>query len=89
MSAPIQDNGATAVRCDDWLGDNGQEPPAARTSDAVRSGAGGWLRRERDASIRAGLFVCYECKDDRCGYCIGIPCMCECPIPETEPEYSI
>lgn len=48
-----------------------------------------WLRREREDLIRDGLFVCYECKDDRCGYCIGIPCMCECTIPQTEPEYSI
>lgn len=55
------------------------------------AGVGGvyLIRRLRREALRAGLFVCYECKADRCGYCIGVPCMCECPIPETEPEYAI
>lgn len=48
-----------------------------------------WIQMERDEAIRDGLFVCYECKDDRCGNCVGVPCMCQCPIPAAEPEYSI
>lgn len=43
----------------------------------------------REEAIKEGWFVCYECKDGYCGRCIGIPCRCPCPIPETEPEYSI
>lgn len=43
----------------------------------------------KEHAIEQELFVCYECRDDRCGYCIGVPCMCPCPIPEIEPEYSI
>lgn len=27
-------------------------------------------------------FVCYECKDGNCAQCIGVPCMCPCPVPE-------
>lgn len=43
----------------------------------------------KEEAIEQELFVCYECKGDRCDHCIGIPCMCPCPIPMTEPEYSI
>jgi hypothetical protein len=42
-------------------------------------------------------FVCYECKDGFHDHCIGVPCMCGCPIPPfsranpiaLEPEYYI
>lgn len=43
----------------------------------------------KEEAIDQELFVCYECRDDRCGYCIGVPCMCPCPIPATEPEYFL
>lgn len=42
-----------------------------------------------EEAIEENWFVCYECKDGLCGRCIGIPCMCPCPIPETEPEYYL
>ena len=40
---------------------------------------------------RGEVFVCYECKDDNCESCVGIPCMCPCPVTKKkeEPEYCI
>lgn len=49
-------------------------------------------RRSNARKLMSGLFICYECRDGMCSNCIGIPCMCECPIPQPppeEPEYSI
>lgn len=43
----------------------------------------------REEAIDQDFFVCYECRAENCDHCIGIPCMCPCPIPMTEPEYSI
>lgn len=48
--------------------------------------------KPEEVEIRDELFVCYECRGGSCERCIGIPCMCDCPIPEPpaeEPEYSI
>jgi len=41
--------------------------------------------------VKAGFFVCYNCKDGLCSECVGVPCMCPCPVkPKVqEPEYSI
>lgn len=47
---------------------------------------------EAVAMARENLcFVCYHCKDDDCGHCVGVPCMCPCPIPlkDVQPEYYI
>lgn len=57
-------------------------PQSERVAGVARS-------PEAQNAHRFGLFVCYECRDDRCDHCIGIPCMCPCPIPLTEPEYFI
>jgi hypothetical protein len=32
---------------------------------------------ERDES-----FVCWHCKANDCGNCVGVPCMCDCPDPK-------
>jgi len=39
------------------------------------------LQADRDT------WVCYECRDDNCCQCVGVPC--DCPCEPTEPEYSI
>lgn len=47
---------------------------------------------ETNDKIQRGQFVCYECRDDNCKECVGIPCMCDCPVPlkeQPEPDYSI
>lgn len=27
-------------------------------------------------------FICYECQDGHHDQCIGVPCMCSCPVPD-------
>lgn len=34
-------------------------------------------------------FICYECRAGDCDHCIGVPCMCTCPIPVKDPEYFL
>jgi SAM-dependent methyltransferase len=53
-----------AVRCDEGLGDNGQEPTVDRTSDAARSGVGGVLPPVLDACCGSRMFW-FDKRDQR------------------------
>jgi hypothetical protein len=33
-------------------------------------------------------FVCYHCKSDDCGNCVGISCQCACPVREKAGEMA-
>ncbi len=52
-----------------------------------------WYVNEVKELVADGAFVCYECKDGSHCDCLGVPCMCPCPIqyPQTknEIEYCI
>jgi hypothetical protein len=41
---------------------------------------------ERDGQVaeQEEWFVCYHCKSDDCANCVGVPCACDCPIPEKD-----
>jgi hypothetical protein len=57
------------------------------------SGEKDWYHDEMMEHVREGQFVCYECRDGLHMRCVGVPCMCPCPIqfPNTknEVEYFI